>query len=69
MDYVHRAKEMLAQADHNYASQSEANSGIVQAQIATAYAILALVERLDKITSTDGLDESAGCLMVDAGIQ
>ena len=44
MDHLAQAKHEIDKAGHIYASSADATAGIVQAQLATTYALIALVE-------------------------
>ena len=57
MDHLEQAKRDAAKADkvEPYAT------------CAIAHALIALVERLDKLTDTDGLDKTRGYLRCDVG--
>ena len=68
MDHAKFAELELNRASETYAMNSEEYAGLVQAQFATAHAILALVERLDKLIDEDSLDENRGYLNVSLGL-
>lgn len=49
-------------------SISNPDTAMISAQCAIAHALIALVERLDKLTSTDALDETRGAIRIEPGI-
>lgn len=51
MDELKQAEDMVRSAIHD-----EAQMALAKAQIATAYAMIALVKRLDRLTYIDELD-------------
>lgn len=67
MDYLEEAKKDLDSSNRYWDSVSLYDSCDICIQSAIANALIALVERIDKLTDTDGLDDRRGFLRIDAG--